>query len=135
MLQRLATWFFWGYTLMLLGIGSSGMLIAPWELRTIFAVPLDAFSPLAQATLLNQYRFLKAMELAFGLYCLFWRGAIHHPGPANRLFLAGVAAGVAARLGSWLVDGTPHPIFLGFAAGEAITGVLVAWRVRRRPSA
>jgi hypothetical protein len=130
MLRRLATWFFWGYTLMLLGIGASGMLIAPWELRTIFAVPLDDFSPLVQATLLNQYRFLKAMELAFGLYCLLWRGAIHRPGLAHHLFLAGVAAGVAARLGSWAVDGTPHPVFLGFAVGEAITGALVAWRVR-----
>lgn len=129
-MRRLATLFFWGYTLMLLVVGGAGMLIAPWELRSIFSVPLDSMATQAQATLLNQYRFLKAMELAFGLFCMGWRGPIHQPGPAHQLFLAGISAGVAARLGSWAVDGYPHPIFLGFAAGEAITGLLVAWRVR-----
>ena len=124
--------FFWGYTLMLIGIGASGTLIAPWELRTVFDVPLAGLSDSVQATLLNQYRFLKAIELAFGIFCLTFRREIFNRTTAHRVFLAGLFAGVAARLGSWLIDGTPKPVFLLFAALELVTGLLVWFAVYRQ---
>jgi hypothetical protein len=124
--------FFWGYTLMLIGIGASGTLIAPWELRTVFDVPLAGFSDSVQATLLNQYRFLKAIELAFGIFCLTFRREIFDRTTAHRVFLAGLFAGVAARLGSWLIDGTPKPVFLLFAVLELATGLLVWFVVYRQ---
>ncbi len=129
-MQKLTAVFFWIYMLALLGVGASGVLIAPWELATLFGVPLDSFSPQARASLLSQYRFLKSTELAFGLFCFFWRGPIHLPGPAHRLFLAGICTGVLARLGSWWVDGYPHPLFLAYAAEELITALLVARQAR-----
>jgi hypothetical protein len=131
----LARLFFWGYTLMLIGIGASGALIAPWELRTVFDVPLAGFSDSVQATLLNQYRFLKAIELAFGIFCLTYRREIFNRTSAHRVFLAGLFAGVAARLGSWLIDGTPKPVFLLFAALELVTGLLVWFAVHRQREA
>jgi len=126
--RLLARLFFWGYALMLVGVGASGALMAPWELRTVFDVPLDGFADPVQATLLNQYRFLKAIELAFGIFCLVYRREIFDRTSAHRVFLAGLFAGVAARLGSWLIDGTPKPVFLLFAALELVTGLLV-WLV------
>ena len=126
---------FWGYVLMLIGIGASGILIAPWELKHVFMLPLDSFPAKVQATLLNQYRFMKSVELSFGLFCWIWHLNIFQPGLFNRVFLAGVFLGVAARLLSWLIDGQPHGVFLMFAALELLTGVLCHWTVKRRAGA
>jgi hypothetical protein len=86
-MMRIVRFFFWGYVLMLVGVGASGMMIAPWELSKLFEVPLGTLSETAQA--------------------------------------------VAARLGSWLVDGQPRMPFLAFAVLELITGVLVSYAVTR----
>lgn len=126
-MQSLARLFFWGYTVMLLGIGASGMLIAPWELTHVFHLPLDLLDAAQRASMLNQYRFLKSVEFGFGMFCLLNRAAIFQPSVGLRLFLTGVFAGVLARVGSLLADGTPHWAFLAFAALEFVTGVLV-WR-------
>ncbi|WP_174874903.1 DUF4345 domain-containing protein [Vogesella oryzae] len=134
-MQSLARIFFWGYALMLVGIGASGMLVAGWELPTVFAVDLPAMGEPQRATLLNQYRFLKALELAFGLFCLAYRRDIFGQPRALCVFLAGLSAGVAARAGSWLADGMPRPIYLVFMALELATGVLVWLAARRRSPA
>ena len=124
MIARIAKLCFWGYVLMLLGIGASGILIAPWELKHVFMLPLDSLADKVQATLLNQYRFMKAVELSFGLFCWVWHRSIFQPGLFNRVFLVGVFLGVAARLLSWLIDGQPHWVFLIFAVLELLTGIL-----------
>jgi hypothetical protein len=131
-LARLARLCFWGYALMLVGIGLTGMLAAQWELPAVFAVNLDTMDTLQRATLLNQYRFLKGIELAFGMFCIAYRREIFSQRRDLQVFLAGLSAGVAGRLGSWIVDGTPKTIFLVFMALELLTGVLVWWVVRRR---
>jgi Domain of unknown function (DUF4345) len=131
-MARIARIFFWGYALMLIGIGASGVLVARWELVNVFAVPLATLNDTVQATLLNQYRFLKALELAFGIFCVSFRHDVFRSGVAHRVFLAGVFAGVAARLGSWIADGDPRPLFLLFAALELVTGVLVWFAVRQQ---
>lgn len=131
-MDMLARLFFWGYALMLVGIGASGMLIAGWELPAVFAVGLDAMGEPHRATLLNQYRFLKALELAFGVFCLAYRREIFAQPRDLRVFLAGLFAGVAARLGSWVADGMPRAIFIVFMALELLTGVLVWLAFQRR---
>jgi hypothetical protein len=125
--HTLARWFFWGYAGMLVGIGASGVFVAPWELRTVFALPLDALDAARRASILNQYRFLKSVEFAFGVFCVLDRAAIFTPSASRRLFLTGVFGGVFARTASLLADGMPHWAFLAFAALELVTGVLV-WR-------
>jgi peptidoglycan/LPS O-acetylase OafA/YrhL len=129
-MRRIAYLVFLGYVAALVLIGASGTLIAEWELRTIFAVPLETMGEQTRSTLLNQYRFLKAMELAFGLFCLWYRHDIQRPGRARNLFLAGALLGVAARSASVAIDGMPHPVYLGFAAYELLAAVLV-WAVSR----
>ncbi len=125
MMRVLTRWFYYGYTWMLLGVGGSGILIAPWELTHVFAVDLAGMGPGPAATLLNQYRFLKSTEFAFGLYCWLFRHATLAGGQARSLFLAGLFTGVAARVVSLLVDGMPHWAFLLFALLEFICGALV----------
>jgi hypothetical protein len=124
MVAGIARIFFWGYTAMLLGVGASGVFVARWELTRVFSMPLVAGTTVA-ATMLNQYRFLKAMEFAFGVFCASYRREIFQRARANRVFLAGVFAGVFARLLGWSTDGTPSIAFVVFAALELITGLLV----------
>jgi hypothetical protein len=130
-MNTLTYFFFWGYALMLIAIGASGVFIARQELQIIFSVPLDQMSHVAQATLLNQYRFLKTLELAFGFFCMTYRHEIFQNSIAQKVFLVGVFVGVAGRLGSWWFDGEPKTIFLVFAALEFITGLLVCNAGRR----
>ena len=59
-MTTIARVFFWGYTAMLLGVGASGIFVARWELTHVFSMPLVAGTTIT-ATMLNQYRFLKAM--------------------------------------------------------------------------
>lgn len=130
-MATLARLFFWGYALMLVGVGASGMLVAGWELPTVFAIDLNAMGDPQRATLLNQYRFLKAVELAFGIFCIAYRREIFLRPRDLHVFLGGLSAGVAARLGSWIVDGRPHLAFIVFMALELATGVLV-WIAARQ---
>ncbi|MEK6210055.1 MAG: DUF4345 domain-containing protein [Pseudomonadota bacterium] len=122
---------FWGYALMLLVVGASGVFIAEWELSRIFGVRLDDMDKLARATILNQYRFLKSVEFAFGLFSLLCRDEIFRLPKLNRIFLIGVFGGVAARLLSIMLDGMPHWAFLVFLALELATGVLVLIESRK----
>lgn len=116
---------FWGYVLMLLGVGGSGIVIAEWELTHIFAVRLDDMDKLARATILNQYRFLKSVEFAFGLFAAWCSWEIFCVHKYNRIFLIGLFGGVAARTLAIALDGVPHWAFLVFLALELVTGVLV----------
>ncbi|WP_168788288.1 DUF4345 domain-containing protein [Paraburkholderia aromaticivorans] len=132
-MERMARLFFWGYMLMLLGIGGSGIFIAAWELPHIFEVRLDSIDELHRATILSQYRFLKGIELGFGVFCWAFRNEIFLPRTASRVFLGGLCAGVAARVLSCIVDGIPTKAFIAFCVLEAVTGFLVwgvVWRGR-----
>jgi Domain of unknown function (DUF4345) len=122
---------FWGYVLMLLVVGASGVFVADWELTRVFAVRLDDMDTLARSTILNQYRFLKSAEFAFGLFCVACRSEIFRTHKYNRLFLIGLFGGVAARVLAIALDGWPHWVFLAFLALELTTGVLVLAQSRR----
>ena len=69
------------------------------------------------ATNLLKYRFLRAIELGFGLFALrFWR-EIYRVASYNRRFLATMACGAGARLLGLIADGWPSirmDAFLGF---------------------
>jgi hypothetical protein len=119
-----------GYSLMLIGIGFAGVFVADWELARVFGLGPAALAGPHAADFLNQYRFLKAVEAAFGLFCLVHRRDILAGGPSSVTFLAGCALGVFARAWSWRVDGTPRPVFLVFLGLEAAT-LLLVWRQAR----
>ena len=113
-MRTLALVMFYGYAAMLVGVGATGVFTAEWELRAVFLIPIDTYEPMTRATVLNQYRFLKAVELSCGVW----------------LFLLIVFGGVAARGLSFAVDGRPAWPFFAFTGAELLTGLLVAGYVR-----
>lgn len=113
------------YGLMLLLVGLAGIGLARWELTHLFAVAPDA-------TFLNQYRFLKAVEMGSGVFCLVFCRDIIGNGRSTLPFLVLVAAGVVARSIAWVVDGRPSWPFTVFLVLEAVVLVLVILELRRR---
>lgn len=117
--------FFWGYVAMLVGVGGAGIFVARWELTRVLRLPLATLAPEVRATLANQYRFLKAIELGFGAFCVVFRREIFAEPRVHALFLFVLFAGVAARALSIAVDGRPHVAYVAFTVLELATGVLV----------
>lgn len=118
------------YCLMLVVVGVAGIVSARRELAHLYGLRFSAIAGLDEVTFLNQYRFLKAVELGAGCVCLLQLGAIMSGGKAGFGFLVLVAGGAGARLLAWLADGRPAPLFITFLVLEAIVlaAYLAAWR-------
>ena len=123
-MRRVALVFFFGYVLTLVVAGAWGVVGARVDMHLLLRLHLGDLPHRAQANLLSQYRFLRATELGFGLFALrYWR-QIFAVRSYNRIFLAVMACGVAARLLSLAADGLPSLwmyVFLGFE----LVGVVV----------
>jgi hypothetical protein len=119
-----------GYSAMLVVIGAAGIVSARWELARVFGIDPSAWSLHTQATMLNQYRFLKSVELGAGVFCLAYRSSIMAGGRAAAVFLTLVGLGVSARTFAWIVDGRPAIAFVIFLVLEACVFVAVALHLR-----
>jgi hypothetical protein len=117
--------FFYGYVLALVAAGAFGMLLAPVDARYLLGLDVTHLQPLTAATTLSQYRFLRAIEAGLGVTLLVLRGEIYRERLFNRLFLAVMAGGIAARLIGLVFDGRPAWSQLFFLALELIGIVLI----------
>lgn len=114
----------YGYGATLFLVGLVGCFIGPWELSVLFGISGDA-------TFFNQYRFLKAMEMVAGWFCLTYAREVLYPGKIANMFIFLVAAGVFARSLAWIIDGTPRWPFLLFLLLEALVLAVVLVKLRR----
>jgi Domain of unknown function (DUF4345) len=110
---------FFGYVATLVLAGAEGAVAAQ------FGFPDDA-----EADLANTYRFLRALELCFGVVAIVYRRRIFGERTPNVIFLSAMAAGVAARLLGLAVDGWPGLLVLGVIAWE-LAGVVVIFLATR----
>ncbi|MFL5350250.1 MAG: DUF4345 family protein [Hyalangium sp.] len=117
--------FFYGYVGLLIIAGGWGVLGARLDHRLLFGMDPSTLERRTGASLVSQYRFLRAIECGFGLFALLWRHEIFTERPFNRLFLATMTLGVVARVVSLLVEGRPRPIFYFFLGSEAIGAILI----------
>ena len=124
-MRLLAEVFFYGYAGLLVLAGGWGMFGARLDHRILFGLHLDSVGEPSGASLVSQYRFLRAIELGFGSFSLLFKPEIFTQRSFNRLFLATMTAGVVARLISRVVDGRPRPIFYAFLISEALGAVLI----------
>jgi Domain of unknown function (DUF4345) len=136
-ITRAASILQFAYSAMLAVVGAAGILTARWEFLAVYGIDPSRWSLDTQATMLNQYRFLKSVELGAGAFCLAYRKSIMDGGRAAAVFLTIVALGVAARTLAWIVDGRPSALFVAFLLLEALVFVVVALHLRyvngRRP--
>ncbi len=121
---------FYGYVLLLILAGAWGIVGARADLPILLHLPLEQLSEDAEANVLSQYRFLRAMELGFGSFALMFREHIFTQSAYNRLFLGTMGAGVIARLISLVADGRPSMIMFTFLAWEAAGVVAIGLHTR-----
>jgi hypothetical protein len=119
---------FYGWAAALLLSGATGVLAGPWELRTIFQVDVATLDPAARSTLLNHYRFLRALELGVGAVCLAYRKPMLTIRAWNRVFLALLVTSAGARALSLAADGRPRWFLLVVTAFECLTAAVFATR-------
>jgi hypothetical protein len=131
MIGMLANLFLIGYALTCLLAGTTGLAAANWEMDQVFGLAAGTIAPGAAADLIGQYRFLKALELAFGAFLLLYRRDILDGAQPILIFLLGCGLGLAARIIGWWVDGRPSAFFLAVLVAEAATLVLVLGYSRR----
>lgn len=119
------------YALFLIVVGTVGLFCVRWELQVLYGLDLAQVGD--AASFVSQYRFLKAVELAFGVFAFLQRREILAGGVECLIFLIGLAAGILARSLAWVSDGTPNPVFLLFMAFEIVTLLLVWAHTSRDP--
>ena len=118
--------FYYGYALLLIIAGAWGVIGARIDQRILLGLDLNRLDSLTSASVVTQYRFLRAIELGFGLFAILFKKEIYTEPAFTHLFLYTMAAGVVARLISLVLDGRPRKIFYFFIASEAIGVVLIA---------
>ncbi|MEX2512745.1 MAG: DUF4345 family protein [Cyclobacteriaceae bacterium] len=113
--------FFYTYIGLVILAGFWGAFIYPvWDFQILFQLDLQKLPEYTQVNLLSQYRFLRALELGFGLFAILFLKEIFSRKKFNQLFLGIMGLGVLARMVSWSVDGIPSSLFIFFLAYEAL---------------
>lgn len=131
MLRRASNVFFYGYVGTLILAGAWGAVFARVDQPLLLDLDIEQLPPRTQANHLSQYRFLRAIELGFGLFAFLHRDAIHRQRPFNRLFLFTMSAGVGGRLLSLGLDGAPAPAMYFFGGFELIGAPVIYAHTRK----
>ena len=74
---------------------------------------------------MSQYRFLRAIEIGFGVFAVRFRNQIFHDQVFNRLFLVIMAGGIAGRILGLVFDGIPSIAMLFFLTFEVVGITLI----------
>lgn len=129
-MQKLAQLVFAFYIWVFIVSGALSLLLAGWEMQWLFGLPESSFSSLEGRTLLNQYRFLRAIELGFGLFCWALRQEIFSQARWNKMFLLVLLCIPGARSVSLLLDGMAHWGFVALMCAEYCALALLWWVTR-----
>jgi len=117
--------FFYGYIVTLILAGAWGVFFATLDHWLLFRINVHLLARVPAASLVSQYRFLRAIECGFGMFSIIYHREIFTVRAFNRLFLGTMAFGVAARFVSFILDGWPFPVFYFFLAWELIGIVFI----------
>lgn len=118
---RLSYFFFYTYIGLVTIAGFWGAFINPhFDFRLLFQMDTVDLEENFRINLLSQYRFLRALELGFGLFSLRFVSQIFQEKKFNELFLLIMFSGILARIVSVIVDGVPDIIHLFFLTYEFI---------------
>lgn len=131
-MKNLNYFFFYTYIGLVILAGFWGAFLgADLDHRLLLNLDTRTLADTTRANVLTQYRFLRAMELGFGLFAIVFRTEIFAIKKFNTLFLTIMLAGVLARIISLFADGSPNLIFYFFIIYEGV-GVLIIYLYSRK---
>lgn len=123
--------FFYTYIGLVVAAGFWGAFINPYfDFRLLFGMDVTGLEDPHRINLLSQYRFLRALELGFGIFALLFKKEIFSSQRFNLLFLTIMASGILARLVSIAVDGVPNYLTLFFMSYELLGWVIIFFYTR-----
>lgn len=131
--MRLANYFFYySYIGLVIVAGFWGAFIYPeFDYRLLFNLETNTLTDFQRINLLSQYRFLRAIELGFGIFAILFVKSIFTEKKFNRLFIFIMSAGVLSRIMSIVMDGIPSSMMLFFLAFELVGVVVIIFYSRK----
>ncbi len=128
----LSYFFFYTYIGLVVVAGFWGAFINPhFDFRLLFQLDTMDLEENVRINLLSQYRFLRALELGFGLFSLRFVSQIFHERKFNELYLVIMFSGILARTISLFADGIPGILHLFFLTWEFI-GLIIIFLYTRK---
>lgn len=125
-MRRFSYFFFYTYIGLVILAGFWGAFINPYfDFKLLFSYDVHTLQEQLRINLLSQYRFLRALELGFGLFAIIYMKNIFTETAFNVLFIFIMGSGIMARMVSWLVDGTPNLLTKFFMFYELVGWVLI----------
>jgi len=130
-MRRLGWFFLYTYIGLVILAGFWGAFISPaFDFRFLFSLDPALLGTFERVNLISQYRFLRAIELGFGVFALLFQYEIFHDKKFNQLFLFIMFSGILARIVSFFAEGIPSSLFLFFLIYEGV-GWMVIYRFSR----
>lgn len=131
-MKALSYFFFYSYIGLVTLAGFWGAFLnAHLDHRLLFQLDTQSLPEYTRTNMLSQYRFLRAIELGFGLFSFAFTKAIFRERTFNRLFLSIMSLGVLARLASVVYEGNPSRLTWLFLLFEGV-GVIIIFLYTRK---
>jgi hypothetical protein len=109
--RGLATVAFWCAIVLYSLVGLGGIVLGPTEFTAMFPIDFSSLPGEARATLFNQLRFFKALELSVGVGFFLFRSRLHVDAAFMRLVVFVLWITPVARVVSMATDGMPNVPF------------------------
>ncbi|MTI23155.1 DUF4345 domain-containing protein [Fulvivirga sp. RKSG066] len=131
-MKFLANFFFFTYIGLVVLAGFWGAFVNPeFDFRMLFKLDTDTLTSYSQINLISQYRFLRALELGYGIFSLMFYREIFTEKKFNYLYLWIMLSGALARIVAIAIDGMPSTLFMFFLIYELL-GVIVIFAYTNR---
>ena len=131
-MKEVTYFFYYTYIGLVLLAGFWGAFINPYfDFQQLFDLNLNDLSSYSKTNVLSQYRFLRAIEMGFGIFSFYFTIEIFTKKEFNTLFLIIMGSGILARIVSLIVDGQPGTLSIFFMIYEFIALVLIVIYTRK----
>jgi len=124
--------FYYTYIGLVIVAGFWGAFINPYfDYRLLFNFDMNTLPDFQRINMMSQYRFLRAIELGFGVFSILFVKNIFSEIKFNRLFIFIMSAGVFSRIISILIDGPPSGLMYFFLAFELVGLTIISFYSRK----
>ncbi|MBT1686013.1 DUF4345 family protein [Dawidia soli] len=131
-MKTLSYFLFYTYVGLVIVAGFWGAFVGPrLDHVWLFHLDTNTLPEYSRVNLISQYRFLRALELGYGLFAVLFTKEIFTHKTFNGLFLLIMFSGVLARGVSLIIDGSPSWLFYFFLIYELL-GVVVIYLYTRK---
>ena len=132
-MKGISYFFFYTYIGLVVAAGFWGAFIDPKiDYSILFRFDIAELSEGIRNDMLSQYRFLRAIELGFGVFAFVFVKEIFSEKKFNQLFLFTMFSGILARVTGILIDGSPSSLMYFFLIYEGVGLILIFFYSRKK---